>query len=142
MNKVCSTCNEVKPLEDFHKRTAAKDGRQSVCKDCNKSQRKAYYKTARGRAKNILTGKQNKFKLQSQVIEYLQKNSCVDCGESDIVVLEFDHIRDKKYNISHMVRSGMAWSKVQEEISKCEVRCANCHRRRTAQQFGWLKSTF
>ena len=31
------------------------------------------------------------------------------------------------------------WSSIEEEIAKCEVRCANCHRQRTALQFGWPK---
>jgi CubicO group peptidase (beta-lactamase class C family) len=32
-----------------------------------------------------------------------------------------------------------AWANIQEEIAKSDVRCANCHRRRTALQFDWPK---
>lgn len=62
---------------------------------------------------------------------YLKTHSCVDCSESDYVVLEFDHVRGKKKdNISRMVY-GSSIKSLEEEISKCDVRCANCHRRKT-----------
>ena len=32
-----------------------------------------------------------------------------------------------------------SWSALELEIAKCDVRCANDHRRRTAAQFGWRK---
>ena len=52
-------------------------------------------------------------------------------GESDWVVLEFDHVNGKKINnIANMVQRGWALETIKNEISKCEVRCANCHRRR------------
>jgi hypothetical protein len=31
------------------------------------------------------------------------------------------------------------WARVRAEIEKCDVRCVNCHRRKTARDFGWLK---
>jgi hypothetical protein len=49
-----------------------------------------------------------------------------------LLVLEFDHLRDKRAFISVMVCRGDAWSAILEEIKKCDVVCANCHRRRTA----------
>lgn len=53
---------------------------------------------------------------------------CVDCGKSDIRVLEFDHVRgDKVDSITSMVRRGLSVEVLVEEIAKCEVRCANCH---------------
>lgn len=65
------------------------------------------------------------------IFEFLLKNPCVDCGESDPVVLEFDHVVGKKHrNVSAMVINASSIKKIQEEIDKCEVRCANCHRRR------------
>ncbi len=66
---------------------------------------------------------------------HLESHPCVDCGESDIVVLEFDHVRGvKKYNVSNMVASGHSLRKIRAEIDKCEIRCANCHRRVTAKR--------
>lgn len=66
------------------------------------------------------------------VNDYLLNHACVDCGESDPIVLEFDHINDNKaYNIADMIRDALSIKTIQEEIDKCEVRCANCHRRIT-----------
>lgn len=137
--KKCSTCNETKSLEDFHKRSSSKDGHQNVCKTCNKEQRKAYYKTAHGRERNLTTGKRARHALTDRLIAYLKEHPCVDCGESDIVVLDFDHLANKSMGISVMVRRGFSWEKILAEISKCEVRCANCHRRKTARQFDWRR---
>lgn len=40
---------------------------------------------------------------------YLETHLCVDCGESDIIVLEFDHIKgEKQNNIADGVSDG--WS--------------------------------
>lgn len=66
------------------------------------------------------------------VLEYLLKNPCVDCGEKDPIVLDFDHVRGiKKSNISDMIDDPAGLKTIQEEIDKCDVRCANCHRRIT-----------
>jgi hypothetical protein len=69
--------------------------------------------------------------------EYLLQHPCVDCGEADPVVLEFDHVNgDKDGNIGNMIGSGRTWRRLLIEIDKCEVRCANCHRRATARRAG------
>jgi 5-methylcytosine-specific restriction endonuclease McrA len=60
--------------------------------------------------------------------------TAVDCGEEDIVVLEFDHLRDKQRNVSTLIGGGWEWTRILEEIERCEVVCANCHRRRTARR--------
>jgi hypothetical protein len=46
-------------------------------------------------------------------------------------MLDFDHIKDKKYNISRMIHDGFSWKAIKKEVEKCEVVCANCHRVRT-----------
>ena len=66
------------------------------------------------------------------VVEYLKHHPCVDCGESDPIVLDFDHIAEKKLDVSRMIFSQNGIAAIKTEIAKCEVRCANCHRRITA----------
>lgn len=77
--------------------------------------------------------KQSQYDL---ICEYLSAHSCVDCGESDILVLEFDHLPkyEKSYAISTLIGRAVAWEIIQAEIDKCEVVCANCHRKRTAER--------
>jgi hypothetical protein len=62
--------------------------------------------------------------------------ACVDCGIANPLLLDFDHLRDKVAEISQLVNRGMPWAVIQAEIDKCEVRCANCHTRKTAREIG------
>ena len=73
---------------------------------------------------------------------FLSDQACAVCGEHDIRVLELDHIdpTKKKFTISQAVRLGFAWDEVLQEIAKCQILCANCHRKRTAEQYGWYKN--
>jgi hypothetical protein len=75
-------------------------------------------------------------RAQQFVSDYLLNHPCIDCGEADILVLDFDHLKDKEHNVSHMVRSGKTLLAISQEIEKCVVRCANCHRRKTAYENG------
>src|SRR5262245_53319080 len=71
------------------------------------------------------------------IANYLREHPCVDCGETDILVLHFDHCRGRKVlNISIMVKNQHSLENIKKEITKCDVRCTNCHMRRTAIQFG------
>jgi hypothetical protein len=73
------------------------------------------------------------------LIEYFKTHPCVDCGETDAVVLEFDHLRDKLFDVGRAVRD-RGWQSLLNEMEKCEVVCANCHRRRTARRRGALRA--
>ncbi len=63
------------------------------------------------------------------------------CGEADLVVLQFDHQdpESKSSNVGELLRRRASWARIQAEIDKCDVRCANDHQRRTAIQFGWYR---
>jgi hypothetical protein len=65
----------------------------------------------------------------------------MDCGERDPIVLEFDHVRGKKKEIvSFLITQGYSLKTIAEEIAKCQVICANRHRRRTARRAGSYKT--
>jgi hypothetical protein len=67
---------------------------------------------------------------------------CVDCGERDVEVLDFDHRSGKRANISEMPRNGYSLKAIVAEIDLCEVRCGNCHRRRTAAERDFSRVRF
>jgi 5-methylcytosine-specific restriction endonuclease McrA len=71
------------------------------------------------------------------VTEYLQEHPCVDCGETDPIVLDFDHVGEKSFGISSAIANLVALPKIRAEIEQCEVRCANCHRRKTYRTLGY-----
>jgi hypothetical protein len=77
-------------------------------------------------------------KVRAWLLDYLLSHPCVDCGESDPIVLEFDHREDvgKVFDIGSARRECVSLATVQVEVSKCDVRCANCHRRLTYRRAG------
>lgn len=87
--------------------------------------------------------KKHRIKIRARLFEYLSSKSCIDCGEDDPIVLEFDHTdpNTKFKNVARMLSGHYSWQSVAQEIIKCEIRCANCHRRKTYIQFNnWGKS--
>lgn len=77
----------------------------------------------------MINNKRYNLRNREYIRNYLSHHSCVDCGNSDIRVLEFDHVTgDKFYDIGNMKRSSYSLKTLIAEIEKCEVRCANCHR--------------
>ena len=73
----------------------------------------------------------NKQQFKKRLSEIKQASGCQDCGVTNPIVLDFDHLKDKKYNVSRMIHDGFSWAAIKKEIAKCEVVCANCHRIRT-----------
>jgi hypothetical protein len=74
------------------------------------------------------------------VLKRLRTAACVDCGLADPLVLQFDHLEPKTKDIASLVRSGCSAERLVDELNKCAVRCANCHRRRTATLGGWFRA--
>lgn len=97
---------------------------------------------ARDKERQKINQKRHRDRLYEQLAAYLLEHPCVDCGELDIVVLQFDHLPefDKGFEIGRAITgSTRSWDSVMAEIAKCEVVCANCHTRRTAARSGWRK---
>ena len=130
--KKCIKCNQTKQIEEFNKKT--KGTTQPYCKPCDREHSRNYYKENSIKMKKQIY-KARKIKIQEFrefKIKYLLNHPCIDCGEKDIVVLDFDHIEDdKEFNISRAANTGFSMDRILKEMNKCEVRCSNCHRRRT-----------
>jgi hypothetical protein len=143
--KVCSICKgKPKPLTAFNKNEARKDGHQSHCRECGRKHAKRYYQSNKATmAPAIRKAKKARIKENYQrIYDYLLAHPCVDCKEDDPVVLDFDHVRGKKKgHVSRLASMGNSWETLEIEILKCDVRCANCHRRKSARQLGHFRAS-
>lgn len=146
MKKICSSCGEERDAEqDFKWEYKDRGIRQSRCKNCQaefgrlhyQKNKQAYKERSRIRKNQILI--ENKPRLRI----YLSNHPCVDCGETDIRLLEFDHVRSHKLTtISRLLTQRRSWPTIEAEIAKCEIRCVNCHRKRTAERDGdWWRAS-
>jgi hypothetical protein len=83
-------------------------------------------------------------KLQARnflfAMDVLTASGCVDCGELDVCVLEFDHVGVKTGSVMQQARREVGLARLSAEIQRCEVRCVNCHRRRTAREAGAFRA--
>lgn len=123
----------------FNKRSD-KPGYRSDCKACqNEKQAKAYCnKLEENRNKRKIYRAELRKHNQQKLWKYFETHTCVRCGEANPVLLDLDHLRDKKNNISQIIYSNL-WETIMEEIEKCQVLCVSCHRKKTAIERGWYK---
>ena len=129
--KICNHCNIEQSIENF----AFKNTKKGVRK------RKLYYDKNKDEIITDILKRNKEIKKRNYkfIFNYLSTHFCVDCNESNPIVLEFDH-RDntnKTYAVSELINRGSSIKTLQKEIDKCDVRCANCHKIRTAKQFNW-----
>lgn len=135
--KQCPSCEIDKEASEFGSNKAKPDGLQTHCKMCRKSYNAAHYVKTKDRWKDSRAQSRVTLKLACQqwVGTYLQKHPCVDCGITDIRVLDFDHRGEepKIADVSTLIQRGSLKS-LQEEVSKCDVRCRNCHTIKTYER--------
>ncbi len=139
--KTCISCNSTKPESEFNKNRSRKDGLQSRCRICDRERAlKLYRQDSFGKDKAYKRTRANIKKKREAVLNYLRNHPC-KCGESDPVVLEFDHIdpANKDANVAELLASNVSLETIFREIEKCDVLCSNCHKKRTAKQFNWHK---
>ena len=66
---------------------------------------------------------------QQMVHQIKVESGCVDCRIKDPRVLDFDHVKGaKQFEVSFLIGSACSLQSILEEVKKCVVRCANCHR--------------
>jgi proline-rich tail region repeat protein len=135
--KRCGRCGLVLPVTAFNR---AGGGRQHWCRDCF-----SVYFRERGdkhREQSSAARKRRQDRARAFLLDDLRAHPCVDCGEDEILVLEFDHHRGEKVAaLAHLLHSGAKLARFEDEVQRCEVVCVNCHRRRTARRAGYFRAT-
>lgn len=126
VEKFCTKCQCQKSLDSFPAKKKSKDGHAPWCRECFKANWKKRYYENHQHYRNSHNQSRNKIREQNarKVFDYLSQNNCVSCGESDPVVLEFDHRnKDEKIeSISNLVLNS-SWKRIESEIKKCDVLC-------------------
>jgi hypothetical protein len=140
--KSCVICKAPKPFTEFNRKRRSQDGLQPHCRECNREASRAYYR--RNRAQHLVDVGLNlpKYRVRNRelVFAHLLENPCVDCGETDPLVLDLDHVRGiKAGDVSRLSAFPVGPVRLRAEIDKCEVRCVNCHRRRSRRTLGWWR---
>ncbi len=134
MEKLCGACQTVKPLTEFSKNKRKPDGLQTNCKVCMTAHAREYYKVNNVKQRQQIRDAARRRREANKVNLVAAKNKpCMDCGNNyPSFVMDFDHVRgDKVMNVSEMMQHVMPWARIEEEILKCDLVCANCHRIRT-----------
>src|SRR3989442_13279520 len=140
--RACTKCGVVKARDAFPPVRRGEPKLQTWCRACFAEYGKQYYRKNHETQKRRLLWNTGARRAENRrkTVEYLRSHACMDCGMTDIVALQFDHLRDKKTDVTRLVNSGATWKSIEREIAKCVVRCANCHRLETARRYA-AKST-
>jgi hypothetical protein len=114
--KKCSMCQKEKPKSEFAKATGTKDLLQRGCRSCKAEQ----YQQHKGQY--VEGSRQARVRRFAKLAE-LKNKPCMDCDvKYHPAIMEYDHVRGEKVaNVSHLLLN---------EIAKCDLVCANCHRMR------------
>lgn len=149
MIKTCSICGEAKNNDNFYYRNRTKSVLHSQCKDCYTEKRRESWKTyyhkhgSKYRQHAVQRNRELKASLRNKMLEYLDNKRCVECGINNPIVLEFDHIdpKTKSFSIASGISNTRSWESIMEEIDKCQILCANCHKIKTSKEQNWYKSS-
>jgi protein-arginine kinase activator protein McsA len=132
--KKCGKCKEVKQASEFSLSRKKKSGLSSYCRTCAS----AYYQENRDRLYPMIKarGKIARQSVKDFVLEYKSSHPCEKCGEADPAALDFHHSDGKKeFTVGRALVLGRTLRRVKEEIEKCRVLCASCHRKFHAGRF-------
>ncbi len=114
--RTCNKCFSDKPESEFPKDRKRKDCngvlRQFRCKKCKQKIQAEHRK-----------------KLSAMILDIKKKSKCEICNNDNYKHLLFHHINAeyKRFNISKANMQGLSVDTILDEISRCQILCANCH---------------
>src|SRR5258705_12665664 len=118
--RTCIRCGVTKSLHQFDIRSQRTGLRNGKCRPCMNEYQHLWYLENREELLKRARVRRGRVQDENRLLlwQYLSGHPCVDCDEPDPVVLEFDHLRDKRANVSEMVSSGFTWSTITLDIAK------------------------
>lgn len=130
--KICSTCLLEKASREFYRKG---DRLQGKCKECQRAYYRLYYQANKSHfiTKNRRNKNRQRMRLRAILLR-VKQSPCQDCGGTfHPWVMELDHREGtvKEAAVANLVSKGCTNARLLEEIEKCDVVCANCHRMRT-----------
>lgn len=127
--KVCTQCGEEKTINSFAWKNKKKNRRHSECKECHKKYDTKHYN--RKKEYYLEKARKHKEKVRKWFVNFKRDKKCIECGESHPACFVFHH-RDsskKEISIGNAIRMGWGIERLKKEIEKCDILCANCHRK-------------
>ena len=110
-----------------------------VCANCHRLRTKRRHEARSapsGGSSPYLARKRAAWRAQARLLDQLRDRPCVDCaGIFAPCAMDFDHRdpRAKRSAVTRMIgRAGTA--RILDEVAKCDIVCANCHRLRTFER--------
>lgn len=136
--KICSKCGLKKQLSEYYRRKSGLRAGEYYerCKDCFKIRGRKYYQQNKIRQLPLAKKRKQKYlDERKEILTKLKNKPCADCNKFyPPWVMDFDH-RDGKTKLGSVsfltFRKLLKFDKILEEIEKCDLVCANCHRERT-----------
>lgn len=137
MKKTCTKCQLTLSIEEFYFK---KPGlRRAICKKCQNANHRSWYEAnmEHVKARASAANKRIRAELRELVQSLKEKDPCKDCKRRfPYYVMEYDHISsNKRSEVSNLIGHSSRKTLL-DEIAKCDLVCANCHRIRTFSRMG------
>lgn len=125
LKKVCRVCKEEKVLSEYHPNKSCKHGVVGTCRSCCGDRIRKWYKDNR-KARQEAANKRNQDRRDAAITALGGK--CFRCnGVFPRCVYDFHH-RDPSTKVDAISNLLGKPNMLKEELKKCDLLCANCHR--------------
>lgn len=142
MDKLCSMCKQILPIDMFNKDRGMKSGYHSSCRKCHRiltkrwqvnNPEKVKANKKRSNQRHPESFKRRKKRHYDKCTEFLymvkKEHGCMICQEGDVDCLDFHHINPNEKDFWIASKKGIGYKILLRELSKCCIVCANCHRK-------------
>lgn len=126
--KRCTKCGDEKTLDDFPWKSKTNNIKNNMCKVCYREYGNKYYKQV-DREKQINRATANVKKVVDQYRDWKSQQHCLVCGEDSPECLDLHHLDPSVKDLNPSAAKFYGRKKLNEEIKKCVIVCANCHRK-------------